>query len=108
MGSPLYTTRFAFDAGDPRSGEADLSAFRVRGIFSPEGHALHHIDIATRRDQQSDAARVTLSKGVLADVDDAATLLVIGEDLPLMWTTLTVEAPRDDALELFLIYEHRG
>lgn len=106
MGSPLYSTRFAFDADESSSTELDLSAFRVRGIFSPEGHALGRIDITTRRDLASGAA--LLGGTGLVDSDEVATLLRVKDDLPLMWTTLDVEHPRDEAFELFLVYEHRG
>lgn len=108
MGSPLYSTRFAFDAGESSSTELDLSAFRVRGIFSPEGHALGMIDLVTRRHEQTIGANVPLGAITLEDSDEAATLLVIKDDLPLMWTALDVEHPRDEAFELFLVYEHRG
>lgn len=106
MGSPLYTARFAFDADVPHSSELDLSAFRVRGVLSPEGHALGAITIETRRlPTDVDAVHVGID---LVDADEAGTLLVIDRDLPLMWTILEVDNPRGEAFELFLVYDHRG
>lgn len=106
MGSPLYTARFAFEADVAYSNEVDLAAFCVRGLFSPEGHALGAITLETRRLQTDVTAAIVHVE--LADADEAATLLVIKDDLPLMWTILEVERPHDVDFELFLIYEHRG
>lgn len=109
MASPLTQARFVFPAGEATSGAQDLSGYVLRGLYTPEGHALGEITFTTfvppERGGEGVAAFVELE---LADTDEVATLLRVADDWPFWTTTITVEHPRDEPLELLALVEHRG
>lgn len=104
MGSPLTQARVAFAAGEDTSNDIDLSGYQLRAIFSPAGFKLGKIRVTTAIPGQDP---VSLPDTWL-DPDEKATLVAITHDFPLWITRFAVEHARDDALELFLVVEHRG
>lgn len=109
MSSPLTQARVHFDADEARSSDIDLSGYVLRGIFSPDGAALGKIEMQTGLTRGDlDAGYVARVPLALTDNDEAATLLNIEKDWPLWLTTLSVEHPRVEPFDLFLLVEHRG
>lgn len=86
------------------STEIDLGGYQLRGIASPEGHALGHITVVTHHDDFPPAA-VPIPN--LVDDDELATVMRVDGDWPLMLTTFTVDHPRDTPFDLFLITQPR-
>lgn len=108
MGSPLTQSRVRFEPGEHRSSPIDLSGYVLRGVFSPDGHALGKIGVVTAVDASRADTPIAFVPLELVDGDDYATMLRVAEDWPLWKTWFDVEVPRDDEHDLILLLEHRG